>query len=182
MLERAISAARAAFLIDEVVIACPKPLERAPALARAYSFPSLAEADVLGRYWACASAIPCDYILRLTADCPMLDPHLLDAVIHYGQGADYCSNVLTRDFPDGTDAELLSRETLRTLNYIAASPRHREHVTLMIRECQWVKDALKLVSIETEEPQPRPKISVDDIKDLERVNDIWQQVHAEVTA
>jgi spore coat polysaccharide biosynthesis protein SpsF len=89
--------------------------------------------DVLGRYCAALSRhLDATAVVRLTADCPLTDPELIDKVIdhHHESGADYTSNTLgTRTYPHGLDAEVIRPECLYDANELATDPYEREHVT-----------------------------------------------------
>lgn len=88
--------------------------------------------DVLGRFVACAEHFGLDgAIVRLTADCPLADPDLVDACValHQRQGADFTSNDQHRTFPRGLDVEVFNREGLDAAGREASDPYDREHVT-----------------------------------------------------
>lgn len=93
------------------------------------------EMDVLGRYATAAAAAKADIIVRLTADCPMIDPVLIDqAVAALVEGSyDYLSNAIHLTYPDGLDVEVFSRAALDIADREAAEPFHREHVTPYMR-------------------------------------------------
>ena len=94
------------------------------------------EKDVLGRYYHAAEKYKPDAIVRITADCPLIDPRVVDTGIRlYRQGfpeKDYISNTLERTFPRGMDVEIFSAEVLSRMYFSAQSPDEREHVTLYI--------------------------------------------------
>ena len=73
-------------------------------------------ADVLGRYHATAREFRCAHVMRLTADCPLADPDVLDKLVqlYRSGGHDYVSNTLHRTHPRGLDAELFSAAVLTT--------------------------------------------------------------------
>lgn len=89
------------------------------------------EDDVLDRLATAVDAYPAPTVVRVTADCPLMDPRLIsDAVsLHRSSGADYTSNTLVRTFPDGLDVEVLRREALQDAAREARRPEEREHVT-----------------------------------------------------
>ncbi len=89
------------------------------------------ESDVLGRFIRAVDSFPADHVVRLTADCPLLDPRLVEAVIatHLDRDADYTSNVLPRSFPKGLDVEVVRASVLRTADIEATLADEREHVT-----------------------------------------------------
>lgn len=91
--------------------------------------------DVLDRFYKVAKIFNPEHIVRLTADCPLADPQLIDEMVrwHISQGNDYTTNTIRRTFPDGLDAEVLSTSTLTTLWKEATLLSEREHVTLFIR-------------------------------------------------
>ncbi len=92
--------------------------------------------DVLARYMLAIDLFPCQNVVRVTADCPLTDPAILDAMLflHELQDADYTSNVVPSTFPAGFDAEVVKCDSLKRVDSIAKMQSHREHVTLYIRE------------------------------------------------
>jgi spore coat polysaccharide biosynthesis protein SpsF len=90
-------------------------------------------ADVLARFVGALDAFgPADHVVRLTGDCPLTDPALIDAVIDkvVSQGADYGSNTPPhRTYPKGLDAEAMTSAALRDAAARATTPEEREHVT-----------------------------------------------------
>jgi spore coat polysaccharide biosynthesis protein SpsF (cytidylyltransferase family) len=89
------------------------------------------ETDVLARYALAAEATGADIVVRITADCPLLSPAVLDLVVEAraASGADYASNTLARGFPHGLDVECLTRAALDAAAAEAVDPEEREHVT-----------------------------------------------------
>lgn len=93
-------------------------------------------ANVLLRYQGAVEAYEADHgpvghVARLTADCPVIDPGLVDQVVelHLTSGAEYTGNAFDRTYPDGLDTEIMTRETLDRLVREAETPEDREHVT-----------------------------------------------------
>lgn len=89
------------------------------------------EDDVLSRFGLAAEASRAEAIMRITADCPLIDPEVLAAMVErFAVGdADLVSNCVRRSFPRGLDAELFSRQALDTMLAEASAPAEREHVT-----------------------------------------------------
>ncbi len=89
--------------------------------------------DVLGRVHGAvaAAAIAPDHVMRLTGDCPLTDPAVLDGLValHLDGGFDYSSNVHPRTFPHGLDAEIFTTSLLDRAWREARTPYEREHVT-----------------------------------------------------
>jgi spore coat polysaccharide biosynthesis protein SpsF (cytidylyltransferase family) len=91
--------------------------------------------DVLARFGAAAAASGAHEIVRLTGDCPLIDPGIVDAVIRLRResGADYASNIDPPSFPDGLDCEIFTRDVLQRALREATQAPEREHVTLWMR-------------------------------------------------
>ena len=89
------------------------------------------EHDVLSRYLGAAEQCRADVVVRITADCPLLDPAILDGVVAtlLAGPCDYASNTLTRTYPRGLDVEAFHVDVLRRMARLATSPPAREHVT-----------------------------------------------------
>lgn len=90
--------------------------------------------DVLDRYYQAALPLTPSHVVRLTADCPLCDWEVIDALVEFGleRGCDYASNTLRPTWPDGLDAELIRFASLEEAWREAASPVEREHVTPFI--------------------------------------------------
>jgi glutamate-1-semialdehyde 2,1-aminomutase len=93
------------------------------------------EKDVLDRYYRAARATQARVIVRVTGDCPLIDPQLVDDVIELflARGVDYASNVDPPTYPDGLDVEVFSFASLENAWREAQDPAQREHVTPFIR-------------------------------------------------
>lgn len=92
------------------------------------------EDDVLGRYYEAAKYMRADEIVRVTADCPLIDPDVLDLIVEKRRntGADYASNTLKRTFPRGLDVECFTYAALASAYSEAKLPWEREHATPFI--------------------------------------------------
>ncbi len=90
--------------------------------------------DVLARFHAAAQLAEADIVVRLTGDCPLIDPELVDSVIDLliSDGADYASNTAPPTYPDGLDVEAMTMATLTVAADEAELRSEREHVTLFI--------------------------------------------------
>ncbi|WP_035100642.1 cytidylyltransferase domain-containing protein [Aneurinibacillus terranovensis] len=91
------------------------------------------EKHVLSRYYEAAQMFQAEIVVRLTSDCPLIDPQVVDDVVNaFLQGAeryDYVSNTLTRTYPRGLDVEVFSMAALSEAYKMASSPVEIEHVT-----------------------------------------------------
>ncbi len=96
------------------------------------------EADVLSRYAGAAREAGADVVVRITADCPLIDPEVSDRVMvelkTHANTCDYAHNILPRTYPRGLDTEAFSRETLERLDRMSRSSAAREHVTHFLLE------------------------------------------------
>jgi spore coat polysaccharide biosynthesis protein SpsF len=86
--------------------------------------------DVLSRYYQAAKENKLDIVVRLTGDCPCIDPEIADRVIteHIGGEADFTSNVIKRTFPHGMDVEVINFHALEIAHKEAKGDYEREHV------------------------------------------------------
>lgn len=94
------------------------------------------ENDVLDRYYNCAKNSNFKNIIRITADCPLIDPTLVDRMIleFKRNNYDYIHNFDPRTFPDGEDIEIFTMELLSKAWRYAKLPSEREHVTPYLRK------------------------------------------------
>ncbi len=88
------------------------------------------EEDVLGRFAKAAAKFEAETVVRLTGDCPLIDPEIVDRVIDLraANNLDYCTNVIPPTWPDGLDVSVFTRETLDAAAAEATLPSEREHV------------------------------------------------------
>ena len=133
------------------------------------------EDDVLDRYYHAAIAYRADVIVRITSDCPLIEPEIVDRVMQVfseGQpGIDYACNVLpTRTFPRGLDTEIISFEALERAWNEDLNPRSREHVTPYIYQNDHL---FRLHGIVNEVDYSRMRWTVDTPEDLEFVRCIY---------
>jgi spore coat polysaccharide biosynthesis protein SpsF len=138
VLEWVVRAAKAATQIDTVIVATSTLAgdDVVADLAESLGVPVVrgSEDDVLSRYVAALDAYPADAIVRLTADCPLLDPTLIDAVAGAWAGSpthDYVSTLVARCLPRGLDVELVTAQALRAVDRIAVD-HDRVHVTSLL--------------------------------------------------
>lgn len=133
-----VRAAQAAPGVDEVWVATSTEpddiaIETWCALSKVKCFRG-SETDVLGRFRGTATASKADIILRLTGDCPFLDPQVIGQVVRLQKqtGADYVSNVSPRTYPDGLDVEAFTNRALWAAELEAKRPIDRDCVTTFI--------------------------------------------------
>jgi len=133
--------------VDVVVCATVDSEEGEPieALARSYGAEVYrgSETDVLDRYARAARAIDADVVMRVTSDCPLIDPGLCGEVIalRAQAGADYAANNYSRGFPHGLDCDAFTRDALERADREAREAHDREHVTTWMKRQRGIAHA-----------------------------------------
>jgi glutamate-1-semialdehyde 2,1-aminomutase len=130
------------------------------------------ERDVLNRFYKSAKFIGADVVVRITGDCPLVDPDLVDRCIqgYKSSKVDYFSNIDPATYPDGLDIEVMSFESIKQANYEAKSAYDREHVTPYIRN----SDNFSKGYITYLENLSNQRWSVDEPEDLEVVISVFE--------
>lgn len=134
--------------------------------------------DVLERFRVAASLFPrAKAVIRLTADCPLTDPELIDKVIehHHDANADYTSNTLgSRTYPHGLDAEVIRPETLAEAAAKAVDPYEREHVTPYIYRRP---EIYRLAGVARHQSLARLRWTVDTPQDMAFVREVYAKLY-----
>ena len=179
MLAHVIERARAIATVDEVVVATTTLDEDEPVMATARKYGAQAFAgstsDVLDRYYMTAKRFEADAVIRVTADCPLLDPSVGDHVVsYYDHGrVDYCSNVLPPTYPDGVSIEIISFDALERTWRTAVLPSDREHVTTYIRTHP---EEFCVINVESPEDLSHLRWTVDAPADLEFIRQVFSHL------
>ena len=181
MLKHVINRVKLAQKINQVVIATSNLDEDIPIIsfAEVNQIPAFAgdPDDVLDRYIKTADEFKADHIVRITADCPFIDPTIIDSVVktHLQKNADYTSNTLKRTFPRGLDTEVFSYQVLKEASVTTKKSYEREHVTPYIYEHP-KKFKLENVVAPPDLRYPEMRLCVDTSEDLEFVKKICQSL------
>ena len=126
--------------------------------------------DVLDRYYHAALAFGAKHIVRITADCPLLDPDVSSRVVRAyvadGGRYDYVSNVDPPTFPDGHDTEVFSLYILGLAHRLAKDADEREHVTVFFRRHP---EMVRSLNVYNSTDQSKVMLSVNTAADLARV-------------
>lgn len=132
--------------------------------------------DVLSRFIAALHKFPADTVVRLTGDCPLADPEVIDAVIdHYRAGDyDYVSNVNPDTFPDGLDCEVMRASALEQAQRNAVHPSSREHVTPYIR---LNPDIFRIGNYAGKVDLSHLRWTVDEPSDFEFVREVYERLY-----
>jgi spore coat polysaccharide biosynthesis protein SpsF len=164
------------------------------------------EDDVLARYWGAAKEYKADLIVRVTSDCPVIDPGVIDSVIQFyldnSDKYDYVSNVLVRSYPRGMDTEVFSFSALDETFREATEQPDREHVTPFIHrqpqryrlanafyiedqsQHRWTVDTLEdfeLIKRTIEALYPaNPEFNMEDVLSLLKKNPEWLKINSHI--
>lgn len=131
--------------------------------------------DVLDRFYQAARPLAPEHVIRLTGDCPLADPALIDQLVayHLDGGFDYASNALIPTYPDGLDAEVFRFECLEQAWREANLPSQREHVTPFIHQ---QPDRFKIGTLRCEPNLSHLRWTVDEAEDFELVSRIYAEL------
>ncbi|MFC3886638.1 cytidylyltransferase domain-containing protein [Bacillus songklensis] len=132
--------------------------------------------NVLDRFYKAAILFSPINIVRLTGDCPLIDPHLIDKVIafHLQGDYDYTSNTIEPTYPDGLDVEVFRFSCLKQAWEEAVLPSHTEHVTPFIYEHP---HRFKIGSYKNQRDLSQLRWTVDEEIDFELVAKIYEQLY-----
>ena len=130
------------------------------------------ENDVLERYVDVAEKHAADIIVRITGDCPLVDPQLVDECISrfHQENVDYLTNTLILSYPDGLDIEVVRFSALRKALQESSKPFDREHVTPYVRE----SGLFTTFSYEHDEDLSELRWTVDNFEDFEVISNVFQ--------
>jgi spore coat polysaccharide biosynthesis protein SpsF len=180
MVGRQLERIRRAQRLDDIVLATSTDPSDEPLVAWAeaneikVSRGSLA--DVLHRFVEVIDHYQPDVVVRLTADCPLTSPKVIDAVIERFQASDvdYCSNTLTPTFPDGLDVEVVKAYVLREVAAASTDPHEREHVTLGVYRHP---ERYRLTNFEGSEDHSDLRWTVDTPEDLAFITAVYEALY-----
>lgn len=149
--------------VDQVVCAVPDAEVSEPVVREALSLGvgvfKGSEHDVLGRYWQAARGVAADVVMRVTGDCPLIDPEICGRVLALVEpGVDYASNVDPRGFPKGLDCEAFTFDALTRAHHETDDPYDREHVT------PWMRRNLHCVNLDGD-GDPELRLTLDTLED-----------------
>ena len=136
------------------------------------------ESDVLDRYLQAARFSNADIVVRVTGDCPLIDPCIVDSVIQHfkSNSAEYCSNTIPATYPDGLDVEVFTINALERAAIEATEAFDREHVT------PYLKNPLKFKQLQFIGPEDNSNLrwTVDEFDDFSVVEAIFLHFAPEI--
>ncbi len=182
MLARVVQRARRAHTIDRVIVATTVEPEDEPIVAlcrsRGWSVSRGSRDDVLDRYYQAALADGADRVVRITSDCPVIDPSVIDQVVtQLTAGVDYASNINPkRTYPRGLDVEVFNFAALSTAWHEDREPTGREHVTPFLYRHP---ERFRIALVESDKPEAAShRWSVDTPEDYELLRRICEHFQA----
>ncbi len=132
--------------------------------------------DVLARYRVALDARPCDAVVRITADCPLIDPSVVDRVVWAWRAdeVDYAANIIEpRTFPKGMDVEVVSSPALRAADDEATDAYDREHVTPFVRSRP---ERFPQSAVTHDPPRADVRLTLDTLDDLALMRELIARV------
>lgn len=162
--------------IREIVVATSTDAENASMAEHVQSLGYIvfrgSEDDVLDRYYQAAKLRSPQIVVRITGDCPLIDPGVVDHVIErfLAEGVDYASNAHPATYPDGLDTEVFTFSALERAWREAIQPHEREHVTPYLRE----SGNFRVLNVTHTEDRSQERWTVDQSEDLEVVKGICE--------
>lgn len=143
------------------------------------------ENDVLDRFYQACRDKDTDYIIRITSDCPLIDPALIDLVVDtaIAKGVDYCSNVLIETFPDGQDIEVFTFSAMEKAWQEATLHSDREHVTPYIRKnCNFNGGSMfTSLNVSADTDYGNIRMTVDEKEDFDVIKNLITELGIEKT-
>lgn len=180
LLELLLLRLNAAKNLDQVIVATSTDPRNEPlvALVRRLGFHVFrgSENDVLDRFLQAARQEDADLIVRITGDCPLVDPAVVDLVVETFEregSVDYVTNTLPPTYPDGLDVEVISRAALEAAAGQATRAHDREHVTPFIRD----SDRFRKANVAHDKDHSGLRWTVDEEADLRVVSAIFSHFH-----
>lgn len=177
VLERVVERVRAGKFIDEVVVATGSETDNF-AIVELCQRSGInifcgSENDVLDRFYQAALKYKAGQIIRVTADCPLIDPAVIDDVInlHLKEEADYSSNAIKESYPDGEDVEIMTLAALKNAWENACLRSQREHVTVYIRNNPSI---FKICNLENEQNLSDKRWTLDEHRDYDFIKNIYK--------
>lgn len=136
------------------------------------------EEDLLDRYYQAAKQSQADIVVRVTSDCPLIDPEIIDQVVSpllRDPSMDYSSNVLgDLTYPRGLDVQAIRFATLERVWETATDPEDREHVTLYLRKNP---DSFRATRIQIVPNEHRYRWTLDEERDYEMISTMYARLY-----
>ena len=176
MLARVVRRTQQATSLDEVLVATSVDATDEPVVAECTKLkvPVFrgAEEDVLDRFYRAAQAYRAQAVVRITADCPLIEPSVIDRIVNAFLEArpDYASNILQRTYPRGLDTEIMTLPALERAWIQATESYQRVHVTPYFYQNP---DLFELLSVTNDRDYSAYRWTVDAPEDLSFIREVY---------
>lgn len=132
------------------------------------------EADVLDRFYQAARVFHADVVVRITSDCPLIDPEVTDKTVRafMKEQPDYASNGLERTYPRGLDTEAMTADALARAWRKANEPHQREHVTPFLYEHP---ELFRILSVRSDSDYSAHRWTLDTAEDLDFIRAVYKR-------
>jgi spore coat polysaccharide biosynthesis protein SpsF len=180
VLEHVVERVKQASSIDEIIIATTKSVGdnaiEEIAKLNGWALYRGSEEDVLSRYYEAAKLYQLDIIIRITSDCPLIDPIIIDKMVEVYKTGDYdlvtnAGEECYRTFPRGLDAEVFSFAVLEETMKSELQVYHREHVTPYIYETG------KVFYYKNSEDFSEYRLTLDTLEDFHLINSLYKELY-----
>jgi spore coat polysaccharide biosynthesis protein SpsF len=132
--------------------------------------------NVLDRFYQAALKFKPDHIVRLTGDCPLIDPEVIDSMIrlYLDHGSSYGTNCMPPTYPDGLDAEIFTFRALAEAQQEATLPSHLEHISVFFEE---QPERFSIVNLANSTDLSSLRWTVDEPEDFEFVKRVFENLY-----
>ena len=168
--------------IDQIVVATSTETNNAPLVEHVrrlgFACEQGSESDVLARFLQAGRANHADVIIRITGDCPLVDPGLVDQCVRLfkEKKVDYFTNTLPPTYPDGLDIEVFTLAALERAAQESDSPYDHEHVTPYIRN----SGSFQLAGLENKEDHSALRWTVDEQNDFDVIKNVFEHFSPDI--
>ncbi|OGQ99680.1 MAG: glutamate-1-semialdehyde aminotransferase [Deltaproteobacteria bacterium RIFOXYD12_FULL_55_16] len=182
MIELLLSRLSQAKELTQIVVAASVEARNQPLVEHVrrlgYACEQGSENDVLARFVQAALAHQAEVIVRITGDCPLVDPGLVDEAIRRfkSAGVDYFSNISPPTYPDGLDIEVCTFKALEQASQETSKPSDREHVTPYLRE----SGRFNTAAMQHGQDLSALRWTVDEAADLAVIEKVFQHFHPRI--
>jgi len=157
--------------VDGVVVATPDPEIVKDAINYGAQYFLGDEDNVLERYYKTARFFGADRIVRITSDCPLIMPDIVNELIDKAKRYEYGSNVLNRTYPKGFDCEVFDMDELERAYECAKKKEEKEHVTPYI-----IQHAMQKFSLKDNEDFSDIRITLDTEQDYQDLTKLYKHI------
>ncbi len=170
--------------VDAIVVSTSDTVENDPIehMATELGLPCYrgSEDDLIERIYQTAKMFGADAIVRITADCPLVDPFIVDQLVRaYRENpdiVDHVTNIFPPTYPDGLDVEVMPFHTLEKLHQDVTDPLYREWITTTIMEHP---DTFEILNLPYSQNLSYLRMTLDYEEDLDLISNIFEALHTE---